>query len=105
MSEQKIVPCIWFNADADEAVAFYQSALPDCEVRNRSQYPTDGLADFQSEMAGKTLTTEFSVGGLRITALNGGSEFRPTPMLSFILNFDPATDEAAADRLESTWQR
>jgi len=51
-SQQKIVPCIWCNANAEEAVAFYLSVFTDAEELRRSHYPTDGLAEFQQGMAG-----------------------------------------------------
>lgn len=56
-------------------------------------------------MAGKVLTIELELGGVRMTALNAGSEFRPTPMLSFIVNFDPSQDDDAEARLDTTWAR
>lgn len=105
MTEQKIVPCIWFDEDADDAVAFYLTVFPGSAERSRTNYPNEGLADFQQDMAGRTLTIDFTIGGFRITALNAGDEFEPNPMLSFLLNYDPSVDAAAADRLEATWQR
>lgn len=108
-SEQKIIPCIWCNANADEVVEFYLSVFADSpgnttEIR-RSHYPSEGLADFQQSMAGKTLTIDFSVGGVRLMALNAGSEFTPNPSLSFIVNFDPSVDAEAEAHLDATWQR
>jgi predicted 3-demethylubiquinone-9 3-methyltransferase (glyoxalase superfamily) len=105
MSEQKIIPCIWFDGDADDAVAFYLTVFAGSRERGRSVYPNEGLADFQKDMAGKTLTIDFTIGDVRLTALNAGTEFEPNPMLSFILNFDPSTCPAAADRLDAVWQR
>jgi predicted 3-demethylubiquinone-9 3-methyltransferase (glyoxalase superfamily) len=29
---QKIVPCLWFNGDAEEAAQFYVSLLPDSRI-------------------------------------------------------------------------
>ena len=107
-AEQKIVPCIWFNKDADEAVSFYLSTFGDsaeCAELQRSHYPTEGLEEFQSDMAGEPLTIEFSLGGVRLTALNAGSEFRPTPMLSFIVNFDPSRDKHAGAHIDEVWER
>src|SRR5689334_938707 len=105
MPEQKVIPCIWFDGNADEAVAFYLSVFAGSEEHARSLYPREGLADFQQAMAGQTLTIDFSIGGVLLTALNAGAEFTPNPMISFILNFDPSTDPAAADRLDAAWQR
>jgi len=100
---QKIVPCIWCNANAEQAVAFYLSAFPDAEELRRSHYPTTGLADFQQSMAGDVLTIDFSLGGFRMTALNAGSEFRLNPMLSFIVNFDPSHRPSAEAELDALW--
>lgn len=105
MTDQKIVPCVWFDGDADDAVAYYLTVFAGSEEVGRSTYPTEGLADFQEDMAGKTLTIDFTVGGFRLMALNAGTEFEPNPMLSFILNFDPAVEPAAEDRLDAVWQR
>ena len=103
--EQKIVPCIWCGGNADELVAFYLSVFPNSEKRARTYYPTEGVADFQRSMAGEVLTIDFAIGGLRITALNGGPEFTPTPMLSFIVNFDPSRDEKAEAQLDKAWNK
>jgi predicted 3-demethylubiquinone-9 3-methyltransferase (glyoxalase superfamily) len=102
---QQIVPCIWFNGNADEAVDFYKCVFADCEELRRSHYPTSGLADFQQDMAGEVLTIEFTIGDVRLTALNAGSEFKPNPMLSFIVNFDPSRDPDAAAQLDVAWER
>jgi predicted 3-demethylubiquinone-9 3-methyltransferase (glyoxalase superfamily) len=104
-SEQKIVPCIWFDGDADDAVAYYLTVFAGSKEHARSVYPSEGLAEFQKGMAGKTLTIDFTIGDVRLTALNAGTEFEPNPMLSFILNFDPSVEPAAADRLDAVWQR
>jgi predicted 3-demethylubiquinone-9 3-methyltransferase (glyoxalase superfamily) len=104
-SEQKIIPCIWFDGDADDAVAFYLTVFAGSKELGRSVYPHAGLAEFQQDMAGKTLTIDFMIGETRLTALNASTEFEPNPMLSFILNYDPSVDAVADDRLDAVWQR
>ena len=105
MAEQKIVPCIWCGGNAEELVSFYLSVFPNSEKRAKTYYPTEGVADFQRSMAGEVLTIDFAIGGTRITALNGGPDFKPTPMLSFIVNFDPSRDDNAEARLDKTWKK
>ena len=105
MTEQKIVPNIWCNGNAAEVVDFYVSAFPDSEILGRTRYPTEGLADFQQGMAGEDMVIDFSLGGVRLTAINAGPEFVPTPMLSFLVNFDPSRDDGAPQRLDQLWQR
>jgi len=105
MTEQKIVPNIWCSGNAAEVADFYVSAFPDAEVRGRTRYPTDGLADFQQPLAGEDLVVDFSIGGIRMMAINAGPEFVPTPTLSFLVNLDPSRDDRAAARADELWQR
>ena len=105
MAEQKIVPCIWCGGNAEELVAFYLSVFPNSEKRAKTYYPTEGVPDFQRSMAGEVLTIDFAIGGTRITALNGGPDFKPTPMLSFIVNFDPSRHDNAEARLDKAWKK
>ncbi|MCD7102089.1 VOC family protein [Pseudoclavibacter sp. 13-3] len=98
-----IVPNLWFDGDAREAVDFYVDALPDCRVTDVSHYPLEGLPPFQEAMAGQELTIEFTVAGQRLVAVNAGAEFRPNPSISLMLNFDPGVDPQAHDRLRGVW--
>lgn len=83
---QKITPNLWFNGNATEAVDFYLSVFPDGKKRTTSFYPSEGLADFQKDMAGKELTIDFALYGHRFTAINAGPEFTPNPAVSFIVS-------------------
>lgn len=100
---QKIVPNLWFNSNAEEAVGFYASVLPKTVGRVLVRYPETGLPDFQAEMAGQPLTAEIVVDGYQLVLINAGPEFTPNPSISLILNFDPSRDPDAASMIESTW--
>lgn len=105
---QKITPNLWFDGNSKEAVEFYVSAFPDSKITGTTYYPEsaeDGLAEFQLELAGKELTVEFELGGMAFTAINAGSEFKATPAISFMLNFDPSRDEQARQHLDELWQK
>src|ERR1700733_9379660 len=84
--EQKITPNLWFNGNAKEAVDFYVSVFPNSEVLNTSHYPTEGLADFQKDLAGKELAIDFSLNGQRFVAINAGPEFSFTEAVSFAIS-------------------
>ena len=121
---QRLIPNIWIDHDAEGAGRFYQSALPFARAAVESWYPAgadEGLADFQQDFAGQPLTVALEVHGTLLRLINGGPAFRPTPSLSFMLNFDPllfsspdeggpAVPDAADDELraraalEATWQ-
>ncbi|WP_427871150.1 VOC family protein [Leucobacter luti] len=106
MSEQKIIPNIWCNGNAEEAGAFYEGALPNTTSRVEARYPEEGLLDFQKHMAGKALTVSVEVDGTLLRLINAGPEFTPNPSISFLLNFDPLLfggEEVARAALDRTW--
>ncbi|HJP80849.1 MAG TPA: VOC family protein [Candidatus Saccharimonadales bacterium] len=103
---QKIVPNLWFNGNAKEAVDFYLSAFPGSKLGEVTYYPRtkeEGLADFQTDLAGKELTVDFYTGDYRITTINAGPEFTFNQSLSFIVNFDPSQDTQAQEHLDALW--
>lgn len=86
---QKIVPNLWFNKNAEEAVNYYVSVFPDAKIIATEYYPgstEEGLADFQLDMAGKVLTIEFELNGMRFVAINAGPEFTFNESVSFAVN-------------------
>lgn len=100
---QKIIPNLWFDHTAAEAVRFYTEAFPDAAVIDTKYYPHEGLLDFQEELAGQELMIEFTVAGYRLIAINAGPEFTPTPSLSLMVNFDPSRDPEAREHLDELW--
>lgn len=102
---QKITPNLWFDGNAKEATEFYVSLFPDAKIINTSYYPTEGIADFQKDLAGKELTLDFELAGHSFTAINAGPEFKFNPSASFMLNFDPSHDEKAKEHLDELWEK
>jgi predicted 3-demethylubiquinone-9 3-methyltransferase (glyoxalase superfamily) len=83
---QTITPNLWFNGNADEAVDYYVSVFPNSRVVSKERYPEsadEGLADFQMDLAGKTLVVYFDLDGQRFAAINAGPEFAFTEAVSF----------------------
>lgn len=106
--QQKITPNLWFEGNAKEAADFYIAAFPDSKIISVVNYPNsteEGLADFQLDMAGKVLTVDFELGGLRFTGINAGPEFKFNPSISFMVNFDPSRDEQAREYLDELWEK
>ncbi len=75
----RISPCLWFDADAEQAANFYASVFPDSRVDAVHRSP----ADYPSGKTGDVLTVEFTVLGLQFLGLNGGPDFRPNEAVSF----------------------
>jgi predicted 3-demethylubiquinone-9 3-methyltransferase (glyoxalase superfamily) len=87
-SLQKIVPNLWFNGNAKEAVDYYVSVFPNSQVTATVNYPSEGLADFQKELAGEVLTITFTLSGQEFVAINAGPEFKFNEAVSFMVNCD-----------------
>jgi predicted 3-demethylubiquinone-9 3-methyltransferase (glyoxalase superfamily) len=87
--QQKIVPNLWFNGNAKEAVDYYISVFPESSIVSIQNYPEsaeEGLADFQLNLAGKPLVIEFMLNGQHFTAINAGPEFTFSEAVSFAIN-------------------
>lgn len=108
MPRQKIVPNLWFDGNAEEAGRFYADALPNTTAAVGARYPDD-VPEWQRSFAGKVLTIDVEVGGYELVLINAGSEFRPNPSVSILLNFDPlmfgGDEDAARARLDEVWHR
>lgn len=102
---QTIIPNLWFDGNAEQAVEFYCSVFPESKTLETMRYPNEGLADFQKDMAGKPLVIEFEIGGQHFTAINADDTFKPTPAISFFVNFDPSRDDAAREHLDEMWTK
>lgn len=88
----KIIPCLWFDGDAEAATAFYVSLLPDSRITAVNRSPVDT----PSGPEGSVLTVQFVLAGHQYLALNGGPNFRFTEALSFMVMTE---DQAETDRL------
>lgn len=94
---QQIVPNLWFNGNAQEAVDYYVSVFKDARIISTEHYPDsteEGLADFQKDMAGKVLSIEFELLGTRFVAINAGPEFTFNESVSFMV---PCKDQEEID--------
>lgn len=100
--QPKVVPNLWFDHNAQEAVDYYLSVFPEAQVIATDYYPSsaeDGLADFQQDLAGKVLTIEFKALGMHFMAINAGPEFTFNESVSFAINCE---DQAEIDYY---WER
>jgi len=90
MSEPKIMPCLWFNFNAEEAVGHYLAVFAGGKVLSTSRYGESGPGP-----KGAVMTMLFEIEGQRFLALNGGPHYAFTPAISLIV--DCAT-QAEVDR-------
>lgn len=88
---QKIRTCLWFNGNADEAMAFYQTVFPG--PAGKLTYFT---VDTEHGEKGKVLTAEWTMAGVEFTAINGDIDFPFSEAVSLTVD---CVDQAEVDRL------
>ena len=64
----KIAPCLWFEKDAEQAVQFYVSLLPDSRIDGIARLP----ADTPSGPAESVKLVDFTLAGQPYVAFTGG---------------------------------
>jgi predicted 3-demethylubiquinone-9 3-methyltransferase (glyoxalase superfamily) len=91
---QRIVPFLWFDGQAEEAMAFYTSVFPNSRVVSVTRYGSDGPGPEGTVMVG-----QFELEGQTFYALNGGPEFSFTPAVSFFVNCE------TQEEIDELWAR
>jgi predicted 3-demethylubiquinone-9 3-methyltransferase (glyoxalase superfamily) len=81
VSIQLITPFLWFDRQAEEAVAFYTSIFPNSKIVKVVRCGEAGPGP-----AGSVLTVAFELHGQSFVALNGGPHFQFTEAISFVVN-------------------
>ena len=80
-NQQRIVPNIWCNANAEEAGKFYADVFENATAEVESRYPQEGLLEFQKPFAGEPLTVALTISGYLFRLINAGDQFKPGPSL------------------------
>ena len=79
---QKIVPCLWFDSQAEEAAKYYTGIFKNSKITAVSHY-TDVGREIHGRKAGSVMTVAFELDGQPFTALNGGPDFKFNEAISF----------------------
>jgi len=82
---QRITPCLWFDDQAEEAVAFYTGIFRNSRVVTVARYGEAGR-EVHGRPAGTVMTVAFELDGQAFTALNGGPVFKFNEAISFQVN-------------------
>lgn len=93
-SKHKIMPFLWFNNNAEEAVNHYVSIFKDSKIVSVNR-----CGDAGPGPKGSVLTITFELAGQRFMALNGGPMFRFTEAISMFVSCE---SQAEVDEL---WER
>jgi predicted 3-demethylubiquinone-9 3-methyltransferase (glyoxalase superfamily) len=82
MMTKLIVPCLWFDNQAEEAVSFYTSVFKNSRINSISRYGKEGYEIHRQE-EGTVMVVGFELNGQSYTALNGGPLFKFNESVSF----------------------
>ena len=91
---QKIVPFLWFDGKAEEAMNFYISIFKNSKIKAVHRYGDAGPGT-----KGAVISGNFEINGQEFMALNGGPQFSFTPAISFFVNCET---QAEVDEL---WEK
>jgi predicted 3-demethylubiquinone-9 3-methyltransferase (glyoxalase superfamily) len=88
---QKIIPFLWFDNQAVEAVSFYTSIFSNSKI--------EGAIDLKERPVPNTdvMTISFQLAGQEFMALNGGPQYAFTPAVSFFV------DCQTRDEIDQLW--
>lgn len=79
---RKIIPCLWFDNQAEEAAKFYVSVFEKSRITGLTRYGKEGQ-EVHGGKPGSVMTVAFELDGQPFTALNGGPLFHFTEAISF----------------------
>lgn len=94
---QRVIPHLWFDSQAKEAVDFYVGVFPDSKIvhANVLKNTPSGDCDF----------LHFELAGQLFMAISAGPYFKLNQSISFFVNFDPSTDKNAKAHLDQMWEK
>jgi predicted 3-demethylubiquinone-9 3-methyltransferase (glyoxalase superfamily) len=89
---QKITPFLWFDGNAEEAMNFYVSVIPNSKVLGLTRVGEAGPGP-----KGSVLTAKFMLHGVEFAALNAGPQFKFNEAVSFVINCE------TQDEIDKYW--
>lgn len=81
---KKVTPFLWFNDQAEDAVAFYATLFPDTTIGSIRRYPPGSPGN----MGGKAMSVNFTLDGQEYIAFNGGPHYQLSPAFSFFISVE-----------------
>jgi predicted 3-demethylubiquinone-9 3-methyltransferase (glyoxalase superfamily) len=91
---KKIIPFLWFDNQAEEAVKFYTSVFADSKIQRISYSGTEKSGQIRSVMM-----VTFRLNGQDFMALNGGPMFKFSPAISLYVNCEDQ------DEVDYLWEK
>ena len=91
---QKIIPFLWFDGKAEEAMNFYVSVFKNSRVVSVTRYGEAGPGP-----KGTVMSATFQLEGQDFYALDGGPQFTFTPAISLFVNCE------TQEEVDELWEK
>ena len=95
---ESLMPCLWFDNNAEEAVDFYLSIFKNSKKLNTARF-SDAAAKASGRPLGSVMTIAFQLNGQDFLALNGGPIFKFSEAISFVVRCD------SQDEIDFYWEK
>lgn len=82
--KQLITNCLWFDSNAEEAVAHYTSIFRNSKTGNLTRFTKAGF-ELHGKPEGSVMSVEFELDGQKFLALNGGPQFKFNEAMSLMV--------------------
>ena len=82
---QRIINCLWFDSEAEEAAALYTSIFKNSAIGIITRYGKEGF-EFHGKPEGSVMTITFRLDGQEFMGLNGGPKFKFSEAMSLVIN-------------------
>jgi len=92
--QQKLVPNLWFDTEAEEAAEFYTAIFPNSRIVNVLRHTEAGPG-----RAGSAVAVGFELNGNPVVGINGGPEFKFTEAVSLQILCD------TQEEVDHYWER
>lgn len=84
MPVNEIIPCLWFDKEAEDAAKLYTSVFKNSTIGAVSRYGKEGF-EFHHMPEGTALVVNCELNGKKIMCLNAGPAFKINPSISFFV--------------------
>lgn len=91
---QKIIPFLWFDGQAEEAMNFYTSIFKNSKIVSVMHYGEAGPG-----AKGTVMSATFEIQGQEFIVLNGGPHFKFSPAISFFVNCE------TQEEVDELWEK
>jgi predicted 3-demethylubiquinone-9 3-methyltransferase (glyoxalase superfamily) len=92
--QQKIIPNLWFDTQAEEAAQFYCSVFERSRIVGVTRYPEGSPGP-----VGTVMTVEWELDGQRFVGINGGPQFTFSEAISLQISCD------TQEEVDHYWER